>query len=79
MSASHSQGPVCGVFVLFGAARETLRSASGRGEMADALDLESNGQPCRFKSCRPHQKKNYENDTAIIGFIVLFLCILGAF
>ena len=25
-------------------------------ELADALDLESNGQPCRFDSCYPHQK-----------------------
>ena len=23
--------------------------------MADASDLESDGAPCRFKSCRPHQ------------------------
>ncbi len=25
-------------------------------KLADALDLGSNGQPCRFKSCYPHQK-----------------------
>ena len=25
-------------------------------ELADALDLGSSGQPCRFKSCYPHQK-----------------------
>ena len=26
-------------------------------ELADAQDLESCGQPCRFNSCYPHQKK----------------------
>ena len=26
-------------------------------ELADALDLGSSGQPCRFNSCYPHQKK----------------------
>ena len=25
-------------------------------EQADALDLESNGRPCKFKSCHPHQR-----------------------
>ncbi len=25
-------------------------------ELADALDLESDGKPCKFKSCRPYQK-----------------------
>ena len=25
-------------------------------ELADASDLESDGQPCRFKSCYLHQK-----------------------
>ena len=25
-------------------------------ELADALDSDSNGRPCRFKSCYPHQK-----------------------
>ena len=26
-------------------------------ELADAQDLESCGQPCRFDSCYPHQKR----------------------
>ena len=30
---------------------------AGVVELADTLDLGSNGQPCRFKSCRPYQKK----------------------
>ena len=29
----------------------------GYGGMADALDLESNGQPCKFESYYPHQLK----------------------
>ena len=29
---------------------------AGVAELADALDLGSSGFPCRFKSCRPHQK-----------------------
>ena len=31
-----------------------LRSA-GMVELADTMDLGSIGQPCRFKSCYPHQ------------------------
>ena len=31
---------------------------AGVVELADTLDLGSNGQPCRFKSCRPYQKKH---------------------
>jgi hypothetical protein len=27
-------------------------------ELADTLDLGSSGQPCRFDSCHPHQKKD---------------------
>ena len=27
-------------------------------ELADAPDLGSGGQPCRFKSCRPHQTED---------------------
>ena len=30
--------------------------AAGVAELADALDLGSSGQPCRFKSCHPHLK-----------------------
>ena len=32
--------------------------------MADAMDLESIGQPCRFKSYYPHQKKKYDFRTS---------------
>ena len=28
-------------------------------ELADALDLGSSGQPCRFKSCWPHSSSNH--------------------
>ena len=31
---------------------------AGVVELADTLDLGSNGFPCRFKSCRPYQKKH---------------------
>ena len=34
----------------------TTRIQADMAELADALDLESNGRPCRFKSCYPHQK-----------------------
>ena len=30
---------------------------AGMVELADTLDLGSNGQPCRFKSCYPHKHK----------------------
>ena len=30
---------------------------AGVAELADAPDLGSGGSPCRFKSCRPHQKR----------------------
>ena len=30
---------------------------AGVAELADAPDLGSGGQPCRFKSCRPHHPK----------------------
>ena len=30
---------------------------AGVVELADTLDLGSNGQPCKFKSCRPYQKE----------------------
>ena len=31
--------------------------SAGMAELADALDLGSSGQPCRFKSCCPYEKK----------------------
>ena len=31
---------------------------AGVVELADTLDLGSSGQPCRFKSCYPHQKRH---------------------
>ncbi len=31
-----------------------LRFFADMAELADALDLGSSGQPCRFKSCYPH-------------------------
>ena len=30
---------------------------AGVVELADTLDLGSNGQPCKFKSCRPYHKR----------------------
>ena len=33
------------------------RPHAGVAELADAPDLGSGGYPCRFKSCRPYQKK----------------------
>lgn len=32
--------------------------SAGMVELADTMDLGSIGQPCRFKSCYPHQQKN---------------------
>ena len=29
-------------------------------ELADTMDLGSIGQPCRFKSCYPHQKERHD-------------------
>ena len=34
----------------------TISKRADVAKLADAPDLESGGQPCRFKSCRPHQK-----------------------
>ena len=31
--------------------------SAGMVELADTMDLGSIGQPCRFKSCYPHQQK----------------------
>ncbi len=36
--------------------RKSLQNA-GVVELADTLDLGSNGFPCKFKSCRPYQEK----------------------
>ena len=33
-----------------------IRLYAGMAELADAPDLGSGGQPCRFKSCYPYQK-----------------------
>ena len=51
-------------------------------ELADALDLGSNGQPCRFKSCYPHQASFivYMIITIISITLVLFtVFLLGLF
>ena len=40
-------------FVLIG--KSTKNDVCGSGGMADPLVLGTSGQPCRFKSCRPHQ------------------------
>ena len=38
-------------------------------ELADAQDLGSCGQPCRFDSCYPHQKLRRVSSASIFGFL----------
>ena len=50
-------------------------SDAGVAELADAPDLGSGGYPCRFKSCRPHQKGAVSNANFRAFEAALFLCI----
>lgn len=45
---------------------------AGMAELADASDLGSDGQPCRFKSCYPYQQRDAAPDTLPIhGSVIL--------
>jgi uncharacterized protein len=57
-------------------------------ELADALDLGSNGQPCRFDSCYPHQTKKMHYKHVLLTqlaplfipfIVILVLLLLGFF
>ena len=37
--------------------RGKMAPHAGVVELVDSVDLGSNGQPCKFKSCRPYQEK----------------------
>ena len=49
---------ICGSPLTTNTSRGRIAPFAGVVELADTLDLGSNGQPCRFKSCRPYQKRS---------------------
>ena len=49
--------------------KNSIKNICGRGGMVDAPVLGTGGIPCRFKSCRPHQKKTLSKDKVFFNEI----------